>query len=88
MNTARASGIKTGLFRPVTLWPFPEVALRSATATAKSVIVAEMNAGQLVLEIERLCGGSARVESIARIDGEPIEPAEIGAKIRELSGHE
>jgi 2-oxoglutarate ferredoxin oxidoreductase subunit alpha len=88
VNTARASGIKAGLFRPITLWPFPEAALRAATATAKSVIVAEMNAGQLVLEVERLCGGSTRVESIARIDGEPIEPAEIEAKIRELSSHE
>jgi len=46
-----------------------------------------MNAGQLVLEIERLCGGARHVESLARIDGEPIEPAEIGAKIRELSNH-
>jgi 2-oxoglutarate ferredoxin oxidoreductase subunit alpha len=88
VNTARASGIKAGLFRPITLWPFPEAALRAATAMAKSVIVAEMNAGQLVLEIERLCGGSARVESISRIDGEPVEPGEIEAKIRELSSHE
>ena len=47
-----------------------------------------MNAGQLVLEIDRLCGDSIQVESIARIDGEPIEPAEIGMKIREVSSHE
>jgi 2-oxoglutarate ferredoxin oxidoreductase subunit alpha len=88
VNAARAGGIKVGLFRPITLWPFPEAAFRAAAATAKSVIVAEMNAGQLVLEVERLCGGSVKVAGIARIDGEPIEPAEIGAKIRELSSHE
>jgi len=88
VNDARAGGIKAGLFRPITLWPFPGSAFRSAIASAKSVIVAEMNAGQLVLEIERLCAESTAVESIARIDGEPIEPAEIGAKIRELSDHE
>ncbi len=88
VNAARAQGIKAGLFRPITLWPFPETAFRSATASARSIIVAEMNAGQLVLEIERLCGGSARVESLARIDGKPIEPVEIAAKIRELSNHE
>ena len=88
VNAARARGIKAGLFRPITLWPFPETAFRSATASARSVIVAEMNAGQLVLETERLCGGAAHVESIARIDGEPIEPTEIEAKIRELSSHE
>lgn len=88
VNAARASGIKAGLFRPITLWPFPETAFKSAIASARSVIVAEMNAGQLVLEIERLCGGAAQVESLARIDGEPIEPTEIEAKIRELSNHE
>jgi 2-oxoglutarate ferredoxin oxidoreductase subunit alpha len=88
VNAARADGIKAGLFRPITLWPFPGSAFRSATAAATSVIVAEMNAGQLVLEIERLCGGAAHVESLARIDGEPIEPVEIEAKIRELASHE
>lgn len=88
VNAARASGIKAGLFRPITLWPFPETAFKSAIASARSVIVAEMNAGQLVLEIERLCAGAAQVESLARIDGEPIEPTEIEAKIRELSNHE
>lgn len=88
VNAARASGIKAGLFRPITLWPFPETAFKSAIASARSVIVAEMNAGQLVLEIERLCGGAAQVESLAKFDGEPIEPTEIEAKIRELSNHE
>jgi 2-oxoglutarate ferredoxin oxidoreductase subunit alpha len=88
VNAARARGIEAGLFRPITLWPFPETAFKAATASARSIIVAEMNAGQLVLEVERLCGGAVAVESIARIDGEPIEPAEIEAKIRELSNHE
>ncbi|MCH8950611.1 MAG: 2-oxoacid:acceptor oxidoreductase subunit alpha [Proteobacteria bacterium] len=87
VNAARAQGIKAGLFRPITLWPFPESAFKSATASARTIIVAELNAGQLVLEIERLCGGARQVESIARVDGEPIEPAEIEAKIRELSSH-
>ena len=88
VNAARAQGIKAGLFRPITLWPFPESAFKSATASARTIIVAELNAGQLVLEIERLCGGAAAVESLARFDGEPIEPTEIEAKIRELSSHE
>ena len=88
VNAARASGIKAGLFRPITLWPFPGSAFKSAIASARSVIVAAMNAGQLVLEIERLCAGAAQVESLAKFDGEPIEPTEIEAKIRELSNHE
>jgi 2-oxoglutarate ferredoxin oxidoreductase subunit alpha len=84
VHAAREAGIRAGLFRPVTLWPFPEAALQTATASASAVLVPEMNAGQLVLEVERLCGGATRVERIARIDGEPIEPAEVLAKIREL----
>ena len=49
-------------------------------------VIAELESGPL--DEITLCGGSAQVESLARIDGEPIEPAEIGAKIRELSSHE
>jgi len=86
VKAARAAGIKAGLFRPITLWPFPEQALRQAAAKAHTVLVPEMNAGQLILEVERLCGGGAKVAGIARVDGEPVEPAEIEAKIRELAG--
>jgi len=80
----RASGVKAGLLRPITLWPFPERVLRAAAAKAKLIVVPEMNAGQLVLEVERLAGGSAKVKRINRIDGEPIAPAEIVAEVREL----
>jgi 2-oxoglutarate ferredoxin oxidoreductase subunit alpha len=88
VHAAREAGIRAGLFRPVTLWPFPEGAFRAATAAASAVLVPEMNAGQLVLEVERLCGASTAVAGIARIDGEPIEPGEVLAKIRELADHE
>jgi 2-oxoglutarate ferredoxin oxidoreductase subunit alpha len=80
----RAQGIKAGLFRPKTLWPFPEDALRSATRSAKTVLVPEMNQGQLVLEIERLLIRDMPVEALNKIDGEAITPAEISAKIREV----
>jgi 2-oxoglutarate ferredoxin oxidoreductase subunit alpha len=59
--------------------------MREAAARASRVLVAEMNAGQLALEVERLAGGSAKVARLNRIDGEPIAPAEIVAKIRELA---
>ena len=88
VRTARAAGIRAGLFRPVTLWPFPEEAFRRATAGAHTVIVPEMNAGQLVLEIERLARAATRVVPLGRIDGEPVEPAEIEGRIRECSDHE
>jgi 2-oxoglutarate ferredoxin oxidoreductase subunit alpha len=81
----RAEGIKAGLFRPITLWPFPERALAAAAGRARRVLVAEMNAGQLALEVERIAAAPGKVARLNRIDGEPIAPAEIVAKIRELA---
>ena len=83
----RAEGLKVGLFRPITLWPFPERAARETAGRARRVLVAEMNAGQLALEVERLAGAPDKVARHNRIDGEPIAPAEIAAKIRELAAN-
>jgi 2-oxoglutarate ferredoxin oxidoreductase subunit alpha len=80
----RQEGKKVGLFRPITLWPFPEEALRQAAAGASHVLVPEMNAGQLVIEIERLLP-ALEVLAHNRIDGEPIGPAEIADRVRELA---
>jgi 2-oxoglutarate ferredoxin oxidoreductase subunit alpha len=81
----RGQGLKAGLFRPVTLWPFPDAALRDTVAAsgAKTVLVPEMNQGQLALEVERVLAGQARVERINRIDGQAITPDEIAAAARE-----
>ena len=84
VGAARARGIAAGLFRPVTLWPFPEDALRAAAAGARAVLVPEMNAGQLVLEVERVLRG-ARVVGLNRYDGEPITPAQIATRIEQLA---
>ena len=80
----RDKGIKAGLFRPITLWPFPEEAYQQAAAKAKAVVVPEMNAGQMVLEIDRLSSDACRVEGLNKIDGEAITPDEIVAKVKEL----
>ncbi|ALK08254.1 2-oxoacid:acceptor oxidoreductase subunit alpha [Blastochloris viridis] len=84
VETLRSEGIKAGLVRPVTLWPFPEEALRTAAANARLVLVPEMNLGQLVLEVERVLGRGVRVAGLNRVDGEPIPPAAMVSKIREL----
>ncbi|MGO9417987.1 2-oxoacid:acceptor oxidoreductase subunit alpha [Roseiarcus sp.] len=80
----RSAGVRAGLFRPVTLWPFPEEALSEAAAKAKRVLVPEMNAGQLALEVERILGRE-RVARLNRIDGEPIAPADIARRVREIA---
>ena len=84
IDLARAKGVRLGLFRPITLWPFPENALRTATAGARAVLVPEMNAGQLGLEVERILGGK-RVDAIHRFDGEPISPAQIAERAEALA---
>jgi 2-oxoglutarate ferredoxin oxidoreductase subunit alpha len=83
VNIAREKGIKAGLLRPVTLWPFPERILKELAGRAAHVLVAEMNAGQLILEIERLCPDSTPVSGINKFDGEPIRPDEILSRIEE-----
>jgi 2-oxoglutarate ferredoxin oxidoreductase subunit alpha len=85
VNIARESGIKVGLMRPVTLWPFPERKLRELAGRVSHVLVPEMNAGQLILEIERLCPDAVTVSGINRFDGEPINPGEVLEKIEEIS---
>jgi len=84
LELCRARGVRAGLFRPITLWPFPEDALRKVAARARAVLVPEMNAGQLSLEVGRILAGK-RVDAIHRFNGEPITPAEIAARAEALS---
>ncbi|MDP6589390.1 MAG: 2-oxoacid:acceptor oxidoreductase subunit alpha [Alphaproteobacteria bacterium] len=84
VKQARENGIKAGLFRPITLWPFPERAFGQAAATARRIVVAELNAGQLLLEIERIAGRE-RVSPLLRFDGEHIAPDEILGAITEAA---
>lgn len=80
----REQGVKAGLFRPVTLWPFPEDALKEAVKGARSVLVPEMNQGQMILEVERLVARELPVIGLNKFDGEAITPAEIAAKVNEV----
>jgi len=82
---AREKGIRAGLVRPVTLWPFPEDALRKLAPKAKNVLVPEMNAGQLCHEVARICG-EKKTARLNRFDGEAIAPAQILERIERLAG--
>jgi 2-oxoglutarate ferredoxin oxidoreductase subunit alpha len=88
IKTARSEGLKVGMFRPITLWPFPAEALRGALVGVKSLLVPEMNAGQLIQEIERYHPAGHKVQGLNRIDGETITPDQILKKIRELAASE
>jgi 2-oxoglutarate ferredoxin oxidoreductase subunit alpha len=81
----RENGIPVGLFRPITLWPFPEQQIFHLARHVSHFIVPEMNMGQLAHEVEYAVKGLAEVVSITRVDGEPIHPQEIFEKINELA---
>ncbi|MFZ5943547.1 MAG: 2-oxoacid:acceptor oxidoreductase subunit alpha [Bacillota bacterium] len=84
VNALRKDGLKVGLFRPITIWPFPEQALKKYAENTKHIIVPEMNYGQLVLEIERICKDKSPVSGLFKYNSLPITPDEIIAKIREV----
>jgi 2-oxoglutarate ferredoxin oxidoreductase subunit alpha len=69
VEKARKLGIKAGLFRLKTIWPFPEKPVSELARKVKSIIVVEMNIGKLVKEVERAIRGKTRVISLAKIGG-------------------
>ncbi|MCX7827896.1 MAG: 2-oxoacid:acceptor oxidoreductase subunit alpha [Thermanaerothrix sp.] len=81
----RSRGIKVGHFRPITIWPFPDKELRELASHVKKVIVPELNAGQMVLEVERVMGRYAEVISKTLINGELFKPAQIMAAVEEVA---
>jgi 2-oxoglutarate ferredoxin oxidoreductase subunit alpha len=87
IKLARArTGRKVGLLRLKTLWPFPEEALERAAENSQRVIVAEMNLGQIALEVERIVGRQ-KVLRVGRADGQMVSPAEIVDAMRAPHTH-
>ncbi len=84
VNEMRKEGIKVGLFRPITLWPFPEKRIAELGKQAKAIVVAELNLGQMNLEVERVTKGSCEVPFLGRVDGEPINPGQIIDQVKEV----
>jgi len=84
VNQARKRGIRAGLFRIITYWPFPEGRIRALGKRVKAIITPEMNLGMTIHEVRRCVEGSAPVSGIFRVDGEPINPGQILAAIQEV----
>jgi 2-oxoglutarate ferredoxin oxidoreductase subunit alpha len=84
VNELRKEGIKAGLFRPITLWPFPEKRTAELAANAKAIVVAEMNLGQMIYEVERVAKGACVVVGEFRVDGDPLNPGQIMTKVKEV----
>ena len=77
VTQARAAGLKVGLFRPITLWPYPEAALKGLVQKVRGILVVEMNAGQMLEDVERIVEGRSPVRFLGRMGGTIPLPDEI-----------
>ncbi|MCX6285106.1 MAG: 3-methyl-2-oxobutanoate dehydrogenase subunit VorB [Bacteroidetes bacterium] len=77
MDLARAKGIKVGLFRPVTLFPFPVKAINDLGKKVKGMLVVEMNAGQMIEDVKLSVGCSIKIEHYGRFGGIIPTPDEV-----------
>ncbi len=84
VKRARDEGLKVGMFRPITLWPFPEKRLGHLADRAESFLVVEMNAGQMVDDVRLVVEGRAPVEFYGRMGGVVPVPEELYDIIRKL----
>lgn len=83
METARECGIKVGILRPVTLWPFPTKVISRYAGKVKGMLSLELNAGQMVEDIRLAVNGKVKVEHFGRLGGIVPDPDEIVSAIKE-----
>lgn len=84
VKQARAKGMKVGLFRPITLWPFPEKRLSALSDQVDAFLVVEMNAGQMLEDVRLAAGGQVPVQFVGRMGGVVPVPEEIYQKIETI----
>ena len=84
MELGRAKGLKVGLIRPITLWPFPEKTIADISGKAKKFLVVEMSAGQMVEDVMLAVKGRAEVDFYGRMGGGIPTEEEILKKIEAL----
>ncbi len=86
VESARKLGIKAGLFRPITLFPFPEKEINEACANAKNVLVTEMSMGQMIDDVKLALKCRINTEFFGRTGGVVPKPSEILERIKVISG--
>ncbi|ALO49955.1 3-methyl-2-oxobutanoate dehydrogenase subunit VorB [Hoylesella enoeca] len=83
LEMARSTGVRVGLFRPITLWPFPSKQIADMAKGKKGVLVVEINAGQMVQDVRLAVNGAVPVEYFGRLGGIVPEPDEIVQVLKE-----
>ncbi|HDL90298.1 MAG TPA: 2-oxoacid:acceptor oxidoreductase subunit alpha [Thermodesulforhabdus norvegica] len=84
VREARKRGVKAGMVKLITLWPFPRQFLEPYLRKVRAVLVPEMNFGQVAREVKRINQGMTRVEKLNRIDGQLITPSEILTRLLKM----
>ena len=84
IEMAREEGLKVGLLRPITLWPFPSKAIAELAKGKKGVLVVEINAGQMVQDVRLAINGALPVEQFGRLGGIVPEPEEIVEVLKKM----
>lgn len=77
MELAREQGIKVGIMRPITLFPFPKKIIKKMTEKVKGILVVEMNAGQMIEDVQLAAEGRVKVEHFGRMGGIIPSPVEV-----------
>lgn len=85
VENARADGIRAGMLRLITLWPFPSEEVSRSCRNAKAVVTAEMNLGQIHSEVCRVLGPGQRTVSVTHVDGTLLPPQKIEHAVREAA---
>jgi len=84
VNKLRSKGVKVGLFRPITLWPFPKVALKKLASEGKQFLDVELNTGQMLQDVKLAVGDSVTVDFLGKWGGIVPTEAEIEKKLHRL----
>lgn len=84
VDNLREKGLRAGLFRPVTLWPFPGAALEAAALAARHILTVELNAGQMVEDV-RLALSGREIAFHGRMGGIMITASEIETEVQRIS---
>jgi pyruvate/2-oxoacid:ferredoxin oxidoreductase alpha subunit len=81
IDQLRAQGVKAGLFRPITLWPFPSRELCETAKHVKQVLAVELSTGMMVEDVRLALNGSVPVEYYGRVGGNVPTTEEITAQV-------
>jgi 2-oxoglutarate/2-oxoacid ferredoxin oxidoreductase subunit alpha len=84
IQLARAKGIKVGLLRPITLFPFPKIPIAAIAVKVKGILVVEMSAGQMVEDVRLAVEGRTKVEHFGRMGGIIHTPGEVVTALEKL----